>query len=165
MEHPTSDNSCITMRAKNATAHPEVLDQTVKRKHCTKAQIEADNKVAEKAKAAEEAKRKAGLKKIVNLERKLDEEDLNDVTPKAEATLCCHPLRHTSSHLVIPLYADKTPNFSEPLAEQTSEGTTDEYEQSSECKATNIDEGESAPLKKKTKPAKGKVREAIKTAR
>ena len=124
------------MQAKNVTVHPGVLDQTVKRKCRTKAQIEADNKVAEEAKAAEEAKRKAGLKKIANLERKLDEEDLNDVTPKAKATLCRRPLRRTSSHLVIPLYADKTPNFSEPLTEQTSEGTTDEYEQSSEREVT-----------------------------
>ena len=39
-----------------------------KRKHCTKATIEADNKAALEKKAAKEAKRFDRLKKIANLE-------------------------------------------------------------------------------------------------
>jgi len=82
MVQPTSDKSHIAMRAKNATVHPGVPDQTVKRKHCSRAQIDADNK------AAEEAKTRAGLKQIADLEKKLNEEGSNDFTPKAKAMSC-----------------------------------------------------------------------------
>ena len=58
-------------QAKNATTHPGVPDLIGKWKHCTKAEIEADNKVAAKAKAAEQTKREAGMKKIASLEMKI----------------------------------------------------------------------------------------------
>jgi hypothetical protein len=167
MAQPNSDKSQPTTRAKNATQHPGAPVQATKRKRRTKAQIEADNKAAEAAKAAEEAKRKAGLKQIANLEQRINEEDSNDVTPKAKATSRSRPLRRTSSHMHIPLYND---NFSEPLTEQTGgDSAADEYEQPTEregtdIEATDIDEKESAPPKKKAKQAKGKAREAIKAA-
>jgi len=116
MVQPTSDKSHITMWAKNATVHPGVPDQTVKRKHCSRAQIDADNK------AAEEAKTRAGLKQIADLEKKLNEEDSNDINPKAKAMSRSRPLRRTSSHMHIPLYND---NFSEPLTEQTGNSAAD----------------------------------------
>ena len=163
MPQTSSNQPQLVTRAKNATTHPGEPDVVVKRKRRTKAQIEADNKAAAEVKAAEEAKRQTGMKKIADLEKTIDEDDLNDVTPKPKATYRPRPLRRTSSHLLIPLN-NSGPDFSEPVTEQTGNGTEDEYQQPTERESTDIEfEEESAPPKKKKK-VKSQVREAIKAA-
>ena len=106
--------------------------------------------MAAEAKATMEAKKQAGMKMIVNLEQKIDEDNSNDVTPKPKATYKLHPLRRMSSHLFIPLN-NSAPDFSEPVTEQTS--TEDEYQQPTERETdTDIEfEEDLAPPKKKEK--------------
>ena len=77
-----SNKSHPVTQLKNATTHPGTPDMVGKGKHCTKADIEADNEVAAEAKAAEEANRQAGLQKNANLEVRSDQNNSNDVTPK-----------------------------------------------------------------------------------
>ena len=61
MPQKSSHPKQLTTRASNAKAHPGAPDLVGKRKHRTKAEIEADNKAASDAKAAKEAKRLDGL--------------------------------------------------------------------------------------------------------
>ena len=86
MPQRSSNSNPPVTQAKNANAHPEVPDLVRKRKCHTKAEIKANNKAASEVKAAEEAKRLDGLKKIANLEMTIDEEDSNDIMPKPKKT-------------------------------------------------------------------------------
>ena len=72
MSQTSSNKSHSVTQLKNATTHPGAPDMVGKWKCHTKAEIEADNKVAAEAKAAEEAKRQAGLQKIADLEMRID---------------------------------------------------------------------------------------------
>jgi hypothetical protein len=158
---PPESTSRVTTRAQNAETHPGAL---AKRKRRTKAEIEADNKKAEEAKAAKQAKKTAGLKKIADLEEKIEEDDANDATPRPKFPRGKIPLRRTSSHLLIPLYDD---NYSEPLTEDLN-NASDEYNPPTDAPdATDVEE---EPAKKrvkepKTKEPKPKVRDAINAAR
>ena len=69
MLQTSSNKSHPVTWPKNATSTPNMVG---KRKHCTKAEIEADNKVAAEGQAAKEAKRQAGLQKIADLEMRID---------------------------------------------------------------------------------------------
>ena len=62
-----------------------------KRKYCTKATIEADNKAALEKKAAKEAKRFDRLKKIANLDMMINEDNSNNVMPRPKRQP--HPLQ------------------------------------------------------------------------
>ena len=85
---PKSDQTQLTTHAQNVTTLPGQLINTKKRKCHTKVEIEADKQVAEEAKAAKEARKLAGIKRITNLEPKMDQDDANDVTPKSKSMLC-----------------------------------------------------------------------------
>ena len=76
MPQTSSNKSHPVTWPKNATTHPGTPNMVGKRKHRTKAEIEADNK------AAEEVKRQAGLQKITNLQMRIDQNNSNNVTPK-----------------------------------------------------------------------------------
>ena len=154
---PTSNETQLTTRSQNATAHPGKPD-VPKRKRRTQAQIAADKKAAEEAKAAEETRKIAGMKRIAKLESKMDQDDANDVTPKAKSTSRQQPLRRTSSHY--PLFDSRNPDFSEPLTEPSADGIADEYEQPTEAESQTEDDGEQPT--KKAKKDKGKTRAAIK---
>ena len=160
MPQTSSKRSHPVTWPKNATTHPGAPNMVGKRKHCTKAEIEADNKVAAEAKAAKEAKRQAGLQKITDLEMRIDQNDSNDVTPKPKTIShrpC--PLQQTSSHLFLTLDNDVGHELSEPLTDRTIDGTEDEYHQPMDKEPTDTDVEEmlAQPKKKKVK-----VREAIK---
>ena len=73
-----------------------------KRKCCTKVEIEADNKAASEMKAAEEAKRLDGLKKIANHEMMINEEDSNNITPKPKKNNCT-PFKEQTAISFFPL--------------------------------------------------------------
>jgi hypothetical protein len=64
-------------------AHPASDDKAKapKRKWRTKAEIAADRKAEEEAKAAQVMKKQAQIKQLAKLEEKLDEEDTNELTP------------------------------------------------------------------------------------
>jgi hypothetical protein len=62
-------------------------------------------------------------------------------------------------YLFIPLN-NSGPDFSEPVTEETGDGTEDRYQQPTERESTDI-EFEELALPKKNKKVKGQVREAI----
>jgi hypothetical protein len=85
---PTSDQTQLTTCPQNATAQADAP----KRKRRTQAQIAADKKAAEEAKAAKETRKIAGMKRIANLESKMDQDDANNVTPKTPPSTHKQPL-------------------------------------------------------------------------
>src|SRR5215471_9026865 len=116
MAHTASSTSSRpTTRTQNANAHPGLATQGEKRRRRTKAQIEADNAKAAEEKAAKEAKKQAGLKRIDTIEERLADED-NDVTPRP--TQKSRWLQRTSSHAIIPLYND---DHSEAATEESAQ--------------------------------------------
>ena len=88
---PTSNQTQLTTCPQNATAHPRQANAP-KRKCRTQAEIAADKKAAEEAKAAKETRKIAGMKRIANLESKMDQDDANNVTPKTRPSTHKQPL-------------------------------------------------------------------------
>ena len=166
MPQKSSNPKQLTTRASNAKAHPGAPDLVGKRKHRTKAEIEADNKAASDAKAAKEAKRLDGLQKIASLEMAINEEDSNDVTPKPRKQP--RPLRRTKGYLNLPLDNDNDHEPSEPLTELAPDGTEDEYqlEENKQDDHTDTDieeEDEERLAQPKRKKVKVQVRQMIKS--
>jgi hypothetical protein len=93
MPAQSTTNTRRTTRAKNTAgemlhpaskAHPASDDKAkaLKRKRRTKAEIAADRKAEEEAKAAQVMKKQAQIKQLAKLEEKLDEDDTNELTPR-----------------------------------------------------------------------------------
>lgn len=174
---PPSAQPQATALADGADTDPEHSQQPVqkpKRKRRTKEQIAADNLKLQLAKEAKEKKKEDGIKRIAQLEEKIVEDEANNVTPKPKPPQRrAPPLRRTSSHAFIPLYAQTTgsndPTFSEPLTEQEMDNATDIYDQRTEAAETTDAETEQPPKKKAKdttqKQPKPKARDAIKAAR
>ena len=126
MPQRSSNSNHPTTWAKNPNTHPGAPDLVGKRKCCTKVEIEANNKAALEVKAAEEAKRLNGLKKLANLEMTINEEGSNDIMPKPKKQP--HPLQRINSYLSLPFGNVRNHDLSEPLTELTAgDGTEDEY--------------------------------------
>ena len=147
-------------RATNAESRPSYVQP--KRKRRTQIQIEADNKAAQEAKDAVQVKKKAGLKKIAELEARMEQNDANDATPRPKPV----PRALRRSYAVADLNAvDGDP--SEPPTDAPTD--VDDFNAPTDSEVSDATEtGQPAKKKAKeltSKAVKPKVRDMISAVR
>jgi hypothetical protein len=76
-----AESNRVTTRHKNATQHPGD-NEVPKRKRRTKAEMEVVKREREEAKQAKEAAKQAKLQRIAQLERRVRNDEANDLTPR-----------------------------------------------------------------------------------
>lgn len=163
------DSTRVTTRSKNATQHPGLLDQGSQRRSKTEAAAERQAKA--KAKEDKAIAKAAGIKRVAEFEKADAEKNALDATPRAP------PLRRTSSHAFIPLYAkQRTPESVDVKMSDASEDASENEALSQRVEDDETTDTEEAPPPKKKKKVtetvvpkavkapKVKVRDAIKAA-
>lgn len=148
--YPMSDISStrrMTTRSRNATAHPGLVDASSKRTAGDKSKKEA----ARQRKKDKAQKREAAVRVLGDVEKRMADDDMVDVTPGRQANR-----RKTSEF-------QRTKKFAHLLlTEDTETLSSDDAEGTDDSNTDNIDVSENEPPKKISQPGKVSVRDSVK---